>query len=84
MTARKVSASHSVLPGLNCGTGAVLLTLARLSVSSSRMYIQPMSNSYQALESFADVGCAWWLLWNSSPPIRMPTGKRLVLASSTG
>jgi len=44
--------------GLNRGSGAILVTLASPSVSSSRMYIQPMSNSYQALESFADVGCA--------------------------
>src|ERR1051325_3853111 len=54
MMALTVSASHSVFPGLKPGTGAILLTAARPSISSSRMYIQPMSNSYQALESFAD------------------------------
>ena len=51
-----VSASHSVFPGLNWGAGAILLTRAKPSVSRRRMYIQPMSNSYQALESFAEVG----------------------------
>ena len=47
------------------------------------MYIQPMSNSYHLVESFADEANAWWLLCSSSPPIRMPQGTMLVLASGT-
>ena len=45
------------------------------------MYIQPMSNSYHFDDSCAEVAKAWWLLCSSSPPIRMPHGTMLVLAS---
>ncbi len=46
------------------------------------MYVHPRSNSYQRDDSFADVPYAWWLLWSSSPPIRMPHGTMFFDASA--
>ena len=42
------------------------------------MYIHPMSNSHALDDSFAELANAWWLLWSSSPPMRMPQGTMLV------
>src|SRR5690606_14892547 len=50
---------------------------------STRMYTQPMSNSYQRAAKRAECGSAWWLLCNSSPPSQMAIGEMLRLSSFT-
>ena len=69
------------LAAANFGFGATRRTVASRSIDSSRMYIQPMSNSYHLTDSFAELANVWWLLCSSSPPIRMPNGRMFVLAS---
>ena len=41
------------------GTGASFFTLAMPKADRMRMYIQPMSNSYQRLDSLAEVANEW-------------------------
>src|SRR6185295_3614226 len=45
------------------------------------IWIQEISNSYQAKPWRADVGCAWWLLCQPSPNVRIAT-HQLFLESS--
>lgn len=63
------------------GFGAIFLTLARPNAQRVHICNQPRSNSHHLDENFVVLGNAWWLLCNSSPPIKIPQGIKLVEAS---
>ena len=59
MTASSVSPSTTGRGEPILGTGASFFTRAMPSADRMRMYIQPMSNSYQRFDSLAEVANEW-------------------------
>src|SRR3546814_985026 len=76
-----VSESGTLMLGRTSSAGATRSTLARRSFSRPLITPQPMSNSHLRSANLAELGNAWWLLCNSSPPIHTPHGVRLVAVS---
>src|SRR3546814_9954102 len=76
-----VSESGTLMLGRTSSDGATRSTLARRSFSRPLITPQPMSNSHLRSANLAELGNAWWLLCNSSPPIHPPHGVRLVAVS---